>query len=67
MAFLADLLRLLHPKTMKDASHPTDDERRRAACDAMTAAPGLIRYAARFTRSRASASVSPMEATSGAQ
>ena len=30
---------------------PTDDERRLAACRAMTSAPGLIRYAARFTRS----------------
>ena len=30
---------------------PTDDERRHAACRAMTSAPGLIRYAARFTRS----------------
>lgn len=37
--------------TTKDASLPTDDDRRRAACDAMTAAPGLIRYAARYTRS----------------
>lgn len=37
--------------TTKDVSPPTDDERRRAACDAMRAAPGLIRYAARFTRS----------------
>lgn len=30
---------------------PTDDERRRAACMAMGAAPGLIRFATRFTRS----------------
>ena len=30
---------------------PTEDERRHAACHAMTSAPGLIRYAARFTRS----------------
>ena len=37
--------------TMNDASPPTDDERRRAACHAMSAAPGLIRYAARYTRS----------------
>src|SRR5262245_13136965 len=37
--------------TTNDVSPPTDDERRRAACDAMSAAPGLIRYAARFTRS----------------
>lgn len=30
---------------------PTDDERRHAACVAMGAAPGLIRFATRFTRS----------------
>ena len=30
---------------------PTDDERRAAACRAMAAAPGLIRFAARYTRS----------------
>jgi len=51
MAFLADPLRSWTSMTTNDASHPTDDERRRAACDAMSAAPGLIRYAARFTRS----------------
>lgn len=30
---------------------PTDEERRRAACMAMASAPGLIRFASRFTRS----------------
>lgn len=30
---------------------PSDDERRRAACRAMAAAPGLIRFASRYTRS----------------
>ena len=30
---------------------PTDDERRAAACRAMAAAPGLIRFASRYTRS----------------
>ncbi len=30
---------------------PTDDERRHAACVAMGSAPGLIRFATRFTRS----------------
>ena len=30
---------------------PTDDERRHAACVAMTSAPGLIRFATRYTRS----------------
>lgn len=30
---------------------PTDDERRAAACTAMAAAPGLIRFASRYTRS----------------
>ncbi|WP_217914379.1 RNA polymerase sigma factor [Miltoncostaea marina] len=30
---------------------PTDDDRRRAACAAMASAPGLIRFASRFTRS----------------
>ena len=30
---------------------PTDDDRRRAACLAMGSAPGLIRFAARYTRS----------------
>jgi RNA polymerase sigma factor (sigma-70 family) len=30
---------------------PTDDERRAAACMAMARAPGLIRFAARYTRS----------------
>lgn len=30
---------------------PTDDDRRHAACLAMTSAPGLIRFAARYTRS----------------
>ncbi|HET6691186.1 MAG TPA: sigma-70 family RNA polymerase sigma factor, partial [Miltoncostaeaceae bacterium] len=37
--------------TTKDVSPPTDDERRRAVCDAMSSAPGLVRYAARYTRS----------------
>ena len=30
---------------------PTEDERRRAACSAMASAPGLIRFAARYTKS----------------
>jgi RNA polymerase sigma factor (sigma-70 family) len=30
---------------------PTDDERRRAACAAMAQAPGLVRFASRYTRS----------------
>jgi RNA polymerase sigma factor (sigma-70 family) len=51
MAFLADPLVSSTFMTTKDVSHPTDDERRRAACDAMSSAPGLIRYAARYTRS----------------
>ena len=34
-----------------DTSTPTDDDRRRAACSAMGSAPGLIRFAARYTRS----------------
>ncbi|MCC6830156.1 MAG: sigma-70 family RNA polymerase sigma factor [Thermoleophilia bacterium] len=38
-----------------DQAPPTPDQRRRAVCDAMTAAPGLIRYATRFTRSLADA------------
>lgn len=38
-----------------DDPTPTPDERRRAVCDAMSAAPGLIRYATRFTRSLADA------------
>ncbi len=38
---------------MSDATPPppTDDERRHAACMAMTSAPGLIRFATRYTRS----------------
>ncbi len=36
---------------MPETSPPTDDERRRAACQAMGSAPGLIRFAARYTRS----------------
>lgn len=38
-----------------DEAPPTPDERRRAVCEAMGAAPGLIRYATRFTRSLADA------------
>ena len=34
-----------------DQTPPTDDERRQAACVAMGSAPGLIRFATRFTRS----------------
>jgi RNA polymerase sigma factor (sigma-70 family) len=34
---------------------PTDDERRRAVCAAMTGAPGLLRYAIRFSRCLADA------------
>ena len=30
---------------------PTDEQRRAAACMAMSKAPGLIRFAARYTRS----------------
>ncbi len=33
------------------ARQPSDDERRRAVCGAMAAAPGLIRFAARYTGS----------------
>ncbi len=51
MAFLADLVLSSTAMTTNDASTPTDAERRRAACDAMSAAPGLIRYAVRYTRS----------------
>ncbi|MFN8120808.1 MAG: sigma-70 family RNA polymerase sigma factor [Thermoleophilia bacterium] len=36
-------------------SIPTPEDRRRAVCEAMAAAPGLIRYATRFTRSLADA------------
>lgn len=34
-----------------EPSQPTDDQRRHAACLAMGSAPGLIRFAARYTRS----------------
>lgn len=34
-----------------DPGQPSEEERRRAACRAMASAPGLVRYAARFTRS----------------
>src|SRR5680860_1530808 len=36
---------------MTEPTPPTDDDRRRAACMAMGSAPGLIRFAARYTRS----------------
>lgn len=38
-------------KEIPDTPAPSDDERRRAACRAMAAAPGLIRFASRYTRS----------------
>jgi len=34
-----------------DARVPTPEERRRAVCEAMAIAPGLVRFAARYTRS----------------
>lgn len=43
------------PEPYGHDSTPTDDDRRRAVCAAMTAAPGLLRYAIRFSRCLADA------------
>ena len=39
------------PEGSQPSPGPSAEDRRRAACTAMASAPGLVRYAARFTRS----------------